>query len=377
MTSIAELPHILMTYVLPFIGMLVIIVFVHEYGHFKVARMCGVTVETFSIGFGKELWHGYDRHGTRWRVALLPLGGYVKFLGDADAASAPDGDAMRRLTPEQRGRTLQGASLKHRTAIVAAGPLANFALAIVLFAGNAYFNGTRAIGTIAGELVPGGAAEAAGLRPGDRIVAIDGVEIRHFSELQKEIAARPGVQTALSYEREGRVLIASVTPRTRTVPGLFSSQEAGFVGIRPAATEANVVRTEYGAPAAAAYGFTITGTLIRDNVKGFLMLVLGRGSFDDLAGPITLAQLSGDSLRDGLATFIRFIAVISVAIGFVNLLPVPMLDGGHLMFYALEGIRGRPLSERAQEFSFRIGFAVVMSLMALGLVSDFLRKFGA
>ncbi len=377
MTSIADLPHVLMTYLPPFIGMLVVIVFVHEYGHFKVARLCGVTVETFSIGFGKELWHRYDRHGTRWRVALVPLGGYVKFLGDADAASSPDAEAMRRLTPEQRGRTLQGASLKQRAAIVAAGPLANFALAVILFAGNAYFNGTRAVGTIAGELVPGGAAEAAGLRTGDRIVALDGVEIRHFSELQKAVADRPGMQTAVSYERDGRVLIASVTPGTRTVRGLLSSQEAGFIGMRPAATDANVIKTEYGAGDAVAYGVTITGTLIRDNLKGFLMLVLGRGSLDDLAGPITLAQLSGDSFRDGLATFVRFIAAISVAIGFVNLLPVPMLDGGHLMFYALEGIRGRPLSERAQEFSFRIGVAVVMSLMALGLFSDFLRKFGA
>ena len=168
MTGFA-LPLGILEYVLPFLVMLVIIVFVHEYGHYKVARLCGVTVETFSIGFGRELWHRYDRHGTRWRIAAIPLGGYVKFLGDADAASAADHSAYERLSPEQKRRTLQGAPLGYRAAIVAAGPAANFLLAFLLFSGDAYVNGTRAVGTFAGEIMAGSAAERAGLRAGDRI----------------------------------------------------------------------------------------------------------------------------------------------------------------------------------------------------------------
>ncbi len=377
MSFLADLPTMLLSYVVPFIGLLVVIVFVHEYGHFKVARMAGVTVETFSIGFGKELWHRYDSHGTRWRIAAVPLGGYVKFLGDADAASTPDGEAAAQLTPEQRKRTLQGATLPRRTAIVAAGPLANFLLAALLFSGDAYINGTKGWGTLAGDVVASGAADVAGVRKGDRIASVDGRDVRYFTELQKAIAERPGEPISVGIERDGRVLSVAMTPGTRSVPGLLGPGKAGFIGVRPDATEANIVRDSYDFVDAVGYGFVHTGKIIGENARGFAMLLFGAGSFDDLAGPFTLARLSGDSLRDGIATFVKFVAVISIAIGFVNLLPVPMLDGGHLMFYALEGIRGKPLGERAQEVSFRVGFAVVMSLMALGIVSDLLRKFGA
>lgn len=371
------LPLGILEYVLPFLVMIVVIVFVHEYGHYKVARLCGVTVETFSVGFGRELWHRYDRHGTRWRIAAIPLGGYVKFLGDADAASGADRAAYERLAPEQRKKTLQGAPLKHRAAIVAAGPAANFLLAFLLFSGDAYLNGTRAVGTVAGDILAGSAAETAGLRSGDRIVAIEGNAITRFEELRRVVSERPGEALPISVERDGRVMAFTVTPQAKQVPGLFSERRIGMIGVRPAASEANVVTTEYSAPEALVYGVTFTGRLIRDNVAGFATLIAGGGSIGDLAGPLTIAQLSGDSLREGIGTFLRFLAVISVAIGFVNLLPVPILDGGHLMFYAVEGVRGKPLGEKAQELSFRIGFAVIMGLMALGIVSDILRKFSA
>jgi regulator of sigma E protease len=370
-----SLPLGILEYVLPFLVMLVIIVFVHEYGHYKAARLCGVTVETFSIGFGREIWHRIDRHGTRWRIAAIPLGGYVKFLGDADAASAADHAAYDRLSPEQRKRTLQGAPLKHRAAIVAAGPAANFLLAFLLFSGDAYVNGTRAVGTIAGDILSGSAAEQAGLRVGDRIVAIDGTEIMRFDDLRRIVADRPGDPLSLSIERDGRVMAFTVTPQARRAPGFFSERTIGMVGLRPAATEANIVRTEYSSVESLVYGVAHTGRLIRDNVAGFAMLLIGAGSMEDLAGPFTLAQLSGDTLREGIGTFIRFVAVISVAIGFVNLLPVPILDGGHLMFHAMEAVRGKPIGEKAQELSFRIGFAIIMGLMALGIASDILRKF--
>ncbi len=374
--SAFALPLGILEYVLPFLAVILVIVFVHEYGHYKVARLCGVEVETFSIGFGRELWHRYDRHGTRWRIAAIPLGGFVKFFGDADAASASDHEAYERLSPERRKKTLQGAALKHRAAIVAAGPAANFLLAFLLFSGDAYLNGTRAIGTIAGDILAGSAAEQAGLRTGDRIVAIEGQEIARFDELRKVVSAKPGEPLSVSVERDGRVMAFTVTPQAKQAPGYFSARQVGIIGVRPAPSEANVVKTEYDFPEAVVFGVAHTGRLIRDNLAGFAMMIVGAGSLDDLAGPLTIAQLSGDSLREGIGTFLRFVAVISVAIGFVNLLPVPILDGGHLMFYAVEAVRGKPLGERAQELSFRLGFAVIIGLMALGIVSDIPKVLG-
>jgi regulator of sigma E protease len=377
MASLTDPIAFVLSYLLPFLVVVVVIIVVHELGHFWVARRCGVTVETFSLGIGKELFHFHDRHGTRWRLAALPIGGYVKFLGDKDAASAPDESAVQSLPEDQRSRTLAGRPLSQRAAIVAAGPIANFLLAILLLSGDARFNGTDALRPIVEDVVPGSPAERAGLRSGDLVTSVRGNPVTTFAELQAVIAANPNTSLALTVQRGSAEIMTSVVPEAKSRKGIGGSAIFGVIGIKVGTGESNLVHTDYSTLEALGYGTGLTFKMIADNAKGILLMIMGYGSTDDLAGPITLAELSGDTARAGLSTFIRFIAVISISIGFVNLLPIPILDGGHLLFYALEAVRGRPMSARSQEYGFRVGMAIVLSLMAFAFISDILKKLPA
>lgn len=356
--------HFALGYLLPFLFVLTLVVFVHELGHFLVGRWCGVDVHTFSIGFGRELFGFTDRHGTRWRFALIPLGGYVKFAGDADAASAPDDAAMQRMTAEERARSLPAQSVGERAAIVAAGPIANFLLAILIFAGTSFFFGKQVLIPRVDAVVAGSAAESAGLRAGDIVVAIDGQKIQSFAEMQRIISTRPEERLSVTVDRSGGMLDLPVTPTLSELKTPLGTQRIGVIGVRASPKPEDWTTQHFGVVESLGMGMSETWFVVTRTYDYVAKLLRGRESTDQLSGPIRIAQVSGlVASSGGLLGLINLAAILSVSIGLMNLLPVPMLDGGHLMFYLYEALRGRPLSPRAQEIGFRLGLALVLMLM--------------
>ena len=356
--------HFALGYLVPFLFVLTLVVFVHELGHFLVGRWCGVDVQTFSIGFGRELFGFTDRHGTRWRFALIPLGGYVKFSGDADAASAPDDAAIKRMTPEELARSLPAQSIGERAAIVAAGPIANFLLAILIFAGTAFLFGKQVLIPRVDSVVAGGAAESAGLKPGDIVIAIDGHRIDSFSEMQRIISTRPEERLTVTVDRSGSTLDLPVTPALSELKTPVGTQRIGVIGVRASPKPEDLTTRHFGVVDSLRTGVSETWFVVTRTYDYLAKLLKGRESTDQLSGPIRIAQVSGlVASNGGLLGLINLAAILSVSIGLMNLLPVPMLDGGHLMFYLYEALRGRPLSPRAQEIGFRLGLALVLMLM--------------
>ncbi|MBN8996958.1 MAG: RIP metalloprotease RseP [Rhizobiales bacterium] len=358
-------------YILPFLFVLTVVVFFHELGHFLVARWCGVKVTTFSVGFGPELFGFNDRKGTRWRLSWIPLGGYVRFFGDDDAASTPDRAALQQLTPEERSVTLQGKSVAKRAAIVAAGPIANFILAIAIFTTVFALYG-RAITTPRVEsVVAGGAAERAGFQPGDIILTVDGEKIESFTDLQRIVSISAGVQLKIVVERAGQPVTLTATPELKEVADpLGSKQKIGQLGIQRSASQGYTTVEHYSLPGALVLAASETWFVV-DRTVGYLAgVVTGRESADQLGGPIRVADVAAKVAEIGFTELINLAAVLSISIGLLNLLPVPMLDGGHLLFFLIEAIRGRPLSERAQDIGFRIGFVAVIALMIFATTND-------
>jgi len=356
--------HFLLGYLLPFLFVLTIVVFVHELGHFLVGRWCGVDVKTFSIGFGRELFGFNDRHGTRWRFALIPLGGYVKFSGDADASSAPDDAAVSRMSAQERARSFPAQSLPERAAIVAAGPIANFLLAILIFAGSAFFFGKQVLLPRVDAVVAGSAAEKAGLKAGDIVIAIDGQKIASFSDMQRIVSARPDERLEVSIERDGGTVTVPVTPSLTEMKTQLGTQRIGVIGVKASSRPEDWSTQRFGLLESAQSGLVETWFVVTRTYDYIAKLLTGRESTDQLSGPIRIAQVSGIvASNGGLLGLINLAAILSVSIGLMNLLPVPMLDGGHLLFYVYEALRGRPLSPRAQEIGFRLGLALVLMLM--------------
>ncbi|MER2607174.1 MAG: RIP metalloprotease RseP [Siculibacillus sp.] len=360
----------LASYLPPFLFVLTIVVFFHELGHFLVARACGVGVTTFSIGFGPELIGWNDRKGTRWRIAVIPLGGYVKFVGDENAASTPDRDALAGMSPEERASSFQTKSVAARAAVVAAGPIANFILAVVVFTALFAVVGRMDIAPKVGALTPGGVAETAGVRPGDMVVAVDGQPIESFMDLMRVVSERPGEPIALVLARDGRNIEMSVTPRLVEEKSRFGVQRRGLLGIQASLDPADRRVHRFGPLEALGAGAAETWFVVARTASYLGGIVAGRESIDQLGGPLRVAQISGEIAEVGFGALINLIAVLSVSIGLLNLLPVPMLDGGHLLFYAAEAIRGRPLSERAQEIGFRIGLAFILMLFLVSSWND-------
>lgn len=355
----------LLGYLVPFLFVLTIVVFVHELGHFLVGRWCGVDVKTFSIGFGRELFGFNDRHGTRWRFAVIPLGGYVKFSGDADATSTGiDSSEIQQMAPEQRARTFPAQSIGERAAIVAAGPIANFILAILIFAGTVYAFGRPVLAPRVDQVVAGSAAERAGLRSGDLVLSINGREIRSFGDMQREISIRPNETLSVVVERAGSTVTIPVTPDLVETSSALGKQRIGVVGIQASRRAEDWSVQHFSFLESVKSGFTETWFVVDRTYDYLAKLLSGRESTDQLSGPIRIAQVSGMvASAGGVLALINLAAILSVSIGLMNLLPVPMLDGGHLMFYAIEALRGRPLSERAQEIGFRLGLGLVLMLM--------------
>jgi regulator of sigma E protease len=330
-----------------------------------------VRVKAFSIGFGREIFGFWDRHGTRWRVAWVPLGGYVKFMDDENSASAPSREALARMSEEERAGAFQTKPLASRAAIVAAGPVANFLLAIAIFALTFTVVGVHVTAPRVDELVPGGAAEAAGFKPGDLILAIDGSQIETFTDMQRIVSGSADRELTFQVERDGRVLTLKATPARREISDRFGNKtRQGMIGIRRNAAQEDWKYQRYGPIESLGLGVRETFFIVTRTLSYLSDVVMGRESADQLGGPIRIAEVSGQVASVGFVPLLNLTAVLSVSIGLINLFPIPLLDGGHLLFYLIEAVRRKPLSDRTQEIGFRIGLAVVLMLMMFATWND-------
>ena len=354
-----------------FLFVLTVVVFFHELGHFLVARWYGVRVLVFSIGFGPELFGFNDRYGTRWKVSAIPLGGYVKFFGDENAASVPDQAAIAAMSEADRKISFVHQKVGPRAAIVVAGPLANFILAIVIFAIAAMVYGRQSTLPRVDTVQPNSAAAAAGFEPGDIVQSINGRIIRSFSDMQRIVSFSPGETLAVVVERGGKQVTLKATPALQDVKDNFgNTHRMGVLGITRSMAADEVRFERVGFVTAVGIGFTETWALVEQTMTYIWRIFAGRASADQLGGPIMIAQMSGQVASVSFSLLVQFVAMISVSIGLLNLFPVPLLDGGHLLFYSIEAARGRPLSERAQEYGFRIGMALVLMLMVFATYND-------
>jgi len=369
----ASLMHLLTAYIIPTLLVLGVVVFVHEFGHFIVGRMCGVGVSAFSIGFGPELCGFNDRYGTRWRISAIPLGGYVKFYGDQNAASLPDEAEMAKMTPEERRKSLPAQPLWARALIVAAGPAANFVLAIVIFAATTFIYGKATLTPRVEGVEEASVAAAAGFRGGDLVLRIDGQPIEGFSDLQQIVMSHPDRALTFVVERGGENVTLTATPALKDVKTPFGTQRIGFLGIRQSSDPSDLHYTFPTLLGAASLGVTETFGIVSKTLGYVGGMIAGRESASQLSGPLGIGQAVGVVASWGFGPLLNLMAWMSVSIGLVNLFPIPILDGGHLLFFAIEASRGRPLSERAQEMGFRMGLALVVALMLFVTFNDILR----
>ena len=350
--------------IIPFLFVLTIIVFFHELGHFLVARWCGIKVLVFSIGFGPELVGFNDRHGTRWKVSAIPLGGYVKFFGDDNAASVPDAQAIAAMKPDERKVSFFHKSVWARIAVVAAGPIANFLLAIVIFATIFTIYGKQEITARVNKIVAGSAAEAAGFKPGDLVLSINGSKIDTFRDMQEIVAGKADESLDFVVERDGTEVKLVAKPRLTEQKDRFGNvYHIGMLGIEAPDRPEDVRTRPLGPIEAIGEAGKQTWFVVDQTFRYLGKLIVGRASTQELGGPLRIAQMSGQAASLGFTFLMNFAGLISVSIGLLNLFPVPLLDGGHLLFYSIEALRGRPLSERVQEVGFRIGFAIIVMLM--------------
>ena len=370
--SFNTLSHGFIGYIIPFLFVLTIVVFFHELGHFLVARWAGVKVLTFSLGFGPELAGFNDRHGTRWKISAVPLGGYVKFFGDDSEASTPSSEALASMTEEERAGSFHHKKVGPRAAIVAAGPIANFLLAIVIFTCLFTFFGKPSTTARVDQVDAGSAAAAAGFQVGDVVTAIDGKPIGSFSDMQRMVGTRAGEPLTFTIKRGDSTLQLHGTPELKEVKDPFgNAHRLGVLGITRK-TSAGEVTTERVDPATAFWlGVKETWFVIDQTLSYIGNVFTGRASADQIGGPIRIAQISGQVATLGITPLLHLAAVLSISIGLLNLFPVPLLDGGHLLFYAAEVARGRPLSDRSQEYGFRFGLVLVLMLMVFAFYNDF------
>ena len=360
-----------------FLVVLSIVVFIHELGHFLVARWCGVTVKTFSIGFGKEIFGFTDSKGTRWRFAWIPLGGYVKFLDDANAASQSSADALTDMTPAERAGAFQTKPLWQRAAVVAAGPMANFILAIAIYSGINATVGVRTISPVIAEVIADMPAAAAGFEPGDVIKSIDGWTIEGFEDVQRIVSVNGDRKLVFGIDRDGKKLEIEVVPKVEEQEDTFGGTfRRGLIGVKPSMGSNAIETKKVGPIEALRLGVRQTYTNISQTVQGIADMITRRQSADQMGGPILIAEVTARVAELGAVALLSWIAFISANIGFLNLLPIPVLDGGHLLFYEIEAVRWRPLSQRIQEIGFQIGIALVLMLMIYVSMNDLLREWG-
>jgi regulator of sigma E protease len=362
--SVEALGHDALHYVGWFLAILTVLVFVHEFGHYLIARWNGVRVEVFSIGFGPELFGHRDRAGTRWKFSAIPLGGYVRMLGDGDIASAVP---VARLAPSELEFAFSSKRLGQRAAIVAAGPAANFLFAAIVLAVLFMTFGQPFTPPVVGQVQPGSAAAQGGIHPGDTIVGIDGRRIDRFEDVQQAVRLDPGKPMTIVIRRGGSEVTVHVTPKRTELTDRFGDRfVVGLLGV----THSGVDYVRLGPGAALVEAAGETWGLSVATMKGLWQIVIGVRSTDELGGPLRIAQMSGEVAQQGPVAVLWLLAALSINLGLINLFPVPVLDGGHLLFYAAEALRGKPLGPRAQEYGFRIGLALVLTLMVFATRND-------
>jgi regulator of sigma E protease len=342
------------------------LVFLHELGHYLVGRWCGVKADVFSIGFGRELLGWTDKRGTRWKLSLLPLGGYVQFAGDMSPTSKPNAEWLA-LPADERNRTFQAKPLWQRALIVLAGPVTNLLVALVILSGFTLAYGKLVVPPVVGVVQSGSVAQKAGLQAGDRILAMRGDRVDTFLDVKMTVAQHPGERLDMVVERGGKRQALPIVAATRADADSFGNvQKIGFIGIGPA----NVQLVRVGPVDAVVEGARQMRGIVDTMVTGIGQIVTGRRDMKELGGPIKIAKFSGEQLVLGWQPFVFFVALISINLGFINLLPIPVLDGGHLAFYLAEAVRRRPVSPRGQEWAFRTGLALVVALMLFVTVND-------
>ena len=352
----------------PFLIALTILVFFHELGHFWVARLAKVRVEVFSVGFGAELFGWNDKAGTRWKIGVIPLGGYVKMFGQSDLPGDEDEDRPP-LTDKEKAVSFQHKTLAQRTAIVAAGPIANFLLSVVLIAGlMATFGAARPYAGV-GEIMPGSAAAEAGFEAGDRIVSIDGEAVEWFSDLVRIVSVQPEMLLKIKVRRGDDEFVLTATPKRHQQLGAEGKTvEIGLLGVRYDPQQMHYERQN---PLMAVWlGIQQTASLTEKTLSFLGQVISGRQGTEGIGGPLRIVQYAGITFQSGIENFILFLAVLSINLGLINLFPIPILDGGHLLFFAVEAIRGRPLGPQAQEYGFRFGLILVLILMVFVTWND-------
>jgi regulator of sigma E protease len=368
--------HLLWTtgsYLVPFVFVLSLVVFFHELGHFLVGRWCGVKVDAFSMGFGPELAHYTDSKGTRWRLAALPLGGYVKFHGEANGAGEADENALSAMPPAEKSVSFAGQNVWKRAAVVGAGPVANFILALLIFTSLFYFQGREILTPRIDSVVEGGRAAAAGFQKGDLIVAIDGQPINGFQDMQRIVTASGDMLLHFVVDRAGQKVEIAATPERKDLKTPFGTDRVGVLGVAAGGAAEDWKLQTFSLPGAAVEAAHETWYVVSRTGAYLGGLISGRESPQQLSGPIRIAEVSGEVAKSGIWPLFNLAAILSISIGLLNLLPVPLLDGGHLLYYVCEAARGRALTQRAQEMGFRIGLAFVAGLMLVATYNDIAR----
>ena len=365
-----ETPGILLT-ILSFMLVIGPLVFVHEMGHYLAGRIFGIKADAFAIGFGREIAGFTDRRGTRWKFGWLPLGGYVKFAGDMTPASQPSAEWLA-LPADERQRTFQSKPVWQRAIVVAAGPVVNFVVAIVILAGFALAYGDVRMPPVIGATVPGSAAALVGLQQGDRVTALGGRSVETFDDMARYARIRAGERTRIDVLRDGRLVSRDVVIGTELQRDRFGNEyrigRLGIAGGKPIVVRVGLLE----APAVAVKR---TGEIVSMMVETLGQVISGRRSVKELGGPLSIAKVSGEQMSLGLDAYVFLIALVSINLGFINLLPVPMLDGGHLLFYAIEAVRRKPVGPDVQEWAYRGGLAAILALMLLVTFND-LGNFG-
>lgn len=360
-------PGLLQT-VLAFVLVIGPLVFLHELGHYLAGRVFGVKAEEFSIGFGRELFGVTDRRGTRWKFSLLPLGGFVKFAGDMDPSSRSDPDWLA-LPAEERAQTFQAKPLWQRAIIVAAGPVTNFAIALGILTAFVLAVGELKTSAVIGRVETGSPAQAAGLARGDRITALGERPVASFQDMLRYVQIRPGERVTIAFERDGRAQRVDATIATKIDVDRFGNQvKLGRLGI---AMDASAARFEPVSPLTApVVALSKIGDILGMMGEVIGQIFVGKRPVSELGGPLQIAKVSGEQFSLGLSSFVFFIALVSLNLAVINLLPVPVLDGGHLMFYAIEAVLRRPVSPQVMEWAFRGGLAAVLGLMLMVTFND-------
>ena len=362
-------------YIVPFIVLLGILVFVHEFGHFLIARLSGVQVTDFSIGFGKQLWGFTDKHNTKWKICAIPLGGYCQFLGDADAASAGSSEEVKELSEEDKKKAFPFQNPWKKLAIVLGGPGFNYLFAIIVFTLMFAFLGKFSFPPVVGEVVAGGAADKAGIVKADRILSINGHEVESFSEITTEISLTTGGVAEVKLDRAGEVMELSVPLEMMKVEANGQTTERPMLGIKSMNTM-ELDHERMSLPDAFVEACSETWRITEGTLRGVGQMITGKRGSEDLGGILRIAEMSGDiSRKNGMLDFIAFMALLSINLGLINLFPIPVLDGGHVVIYLVEIVSRREINAKVKENLFKAGFALILALTIFATWNDFVHLF--